>query len=350
MPIFGAEVPSQQDRRLNEPPNETLEDAAMVSGIYRQVTDALIAQLQQTHSDAWVCPWHRAGGGLPMNIKTGQRYRGINILNLWCAAERAGFADNRWASYRQWQAKGAQVRRGEKGTLVIFYKEIDKHQSGAEGVDESGSPDRRYVLRSSVVFNRDQVDGLPQESEPQIEHHWDADQFDRFINRTGAVVRFGGTQAFYCMQTDHIQLPMREHFKCAEGYAATAAHELVHWTGAKARLSRDLSARFGKRAYAAEELVAELGSAFLLAGLGLASVPHQNHAAYVAGWLPLLRDDPRAIFIAAAQASRAVEWLFESTGNKNEPRPGDEGHESGGPAPERQADAPHMMFGGGAVP
>ncbi|RWD98347.1 zincin-like metallopeptidase domain-containing protein [Mesorhizobium sp.] len=322
----------------------------MVSGIYRQVTDALIAQLKQTHSGAWVCPWHRTRGGLPTNSKTGQRYRGINILNLWCAAERAGYADDRWASYRQWRAKGAQVRRGEKGTLVVFYKEIDKHQSGTDGVDESGSPDRRYVLRSSVVFNRDQVDGLPQESEPQIEKQGTADQFDRFIDKTGAVVRFGGTQAFYNLQTDHIQLPIREHFKSADGYAATAAHELVHWTGAKARLSRDLSARFGKRAYAAEELVAELGSAFLLAGLGLATVPHENHAAYVAGWLPVLRDDPRAIFVAAAQASLAVEWLFESAGRKTDgPRPGDDEHCSGGLLPEGQADAQRMMFDGVAV-
>ncbi|AZO16041.1 DUF1738 domain-containing protein [Mesorhizobium sp. M2A.F.Ca.ET.037.01.1.1] len=303
----------------------------MVSGIYRQVTDALIEQLQQTHSGAWVCPWHRTGGGLPVNGKTGQRYRGINILNLWCAAERSGFADNRWASYRQWQSKGAQVRRGEKGTLVVFYKEIDKQQNGAEGADEGESSERRYVLRTSVLFNRDQVDGLPPDGEPQLESDWTADKFDRFLDKTGAVVRFGGTQAFYSLQTDHIQLPMREHFKSPEGYAATAAHELVHWTGARARLSRDLSARFGKRAYAAEELVAELGSAFLLAGLGLASVPHENHAAYLAGWLPLLRDDPRAIFVAAAQASRAAEWLFESTGQaEDEPRLGDQEHDSTG--------------------
>lgn len=190
----------------------------MAKSIYQSVTETLLAQLDYVTPEQWICPWHHPQAGLPTNGKTGSRYRGINILSLWSASQRLGFADKRWATYRQWQALGAQVRRGEKGTLVVFYKEIGKHQNGAEGAEEGESSERRYVLRSSVVFNRAQVDGLPPGGEPQFESRWTADKFDDFIDKTGAVVRFGGTQAFYSLQTDHIQLPLREHFKSAEGY------------------------------------------------------------------------------------------------------------------------------------
>ncbi|WP_245267119.1 zincin-like metallopeptidase domain-containing protein [Mesorhizobium sp. LSJC268A00] len=205
------------------------------------------------------------------------------------------------------------MRRGEKGSLVFFYKETNGHKDGAAAENGDATADRRYIMRASVVFNADQVDGVSRGLEPTTGETWTTENFDDFVAMTGAVVRFGGSQAFYSPTLDEIHLPQREHFKTAEGFAATLGHELVHWTGAKPRLWRDLSGRFGKQAYAAEELIAELGSAFLLAGLGLASTPHPNHAAYVASWLPLLREDPRAIFVAAAQASRAVEWLFEVT-------------------------------------
>ncbi|MGX9144697.1 ArdC family protein [Mesorhizobium sp. 128a] len=283
----------------------------MVGGLYRQVTDAVLAQIAHTNGGDWICPWHGSKGGLPINGTTGHRYRGINILNLWCAAATLGFADHRWATYRQWQAQGAQVRKGEKGSLVLFYKEIEP--AGVVSVDQDRAAERRYVLRSSVVFNSDQVDGVKHEAEPTLASRWITEDFDEFVGKTRAAIRFGGTQAFYSPSSDEICLPEKSRFKDPEGYMATLGHELVHWTGAKTRLSRDLSSRFGKRSYAAEELIAELGSAFLLAGLGQAIVPHQNHASYIASWLPLLREDPRAIFVAAAQASRAVDWLFEIT-------------------------------------
>lgn len=284
----------------------------MPRSTYKHVTDELLAQLDQTNPDTWVCPWHQAGAGLPTNGKTTQRYRGINILSLWAAARRQAFHDNRWASYRQWQSLGAQVRRGEKGSLVFFYKETT-NPADRLGESEDSATQRRYVMRTSVVFNADQVDGISKNHERTAEENWTTDDFDDFVTKTGAVVRFGGDQALYSPIYDEIHLPQRDHFKTSDGFIATLGHELVHWTGAKSRLSRDLSGRFGKQAYAAEELVAEIGAAFLLARHGLASTPHPNHAAYVASWLPLLREDPRAIFVAAAQASRAVEWLFEIT-------------------------------------
>jgi antirestriction protein ArdC len=283
----------------------------MSASIYSRVTDALLEQLSNTDPGSWTCPWHSFAHGLPVNIKTGKRYRGINILMLASAGQSRGFGDNRWGSYRQWQSIGGQVRKGEKGTLIVFYKDSLGSGSGQHGDSDAAQSNRRYVLRTSIVFNGAQVDGAPEVPRPQTAEPFDSESFDRFVARTGATIRFVGTHAFYSPAYDEIHLPPREHFITPEGYMATLAHELIHWSGAKDRLSRDLSGRFGNRAYAAEELVAELGSAFLLAILGFASMPRPDHARYVASWLPLVKDDPRAIFVAAAQASRAADWLFE---------------------------------------
>ncbi|MDG4889698.1 zincin-like metallopeptidase domain-containing protein [Mesorhizobium sp. WSM4887] len=284
----------------------------MTKSIYQRVTETLLAQIDGANPREWACPWHRTGG-LPKNGKTGANYRGINILGLWCAAQRLGFGDTRWATYRQWQGLGAQVRRGEKGSFVHFYRDMGSSDESVEGHDRSAQGHRRYVMRTSVVFNADQVDGVFNEPAAIPARTSSTDTFDEFMTATGAAVRFGGNEAFYCPVRDEIHVPPLNYFNTPEGYTATLGHELLHWTGAKSRLSRNLSGRYGELAYAAEELVAEIGSAFLLAGLGLANTPHPNHARYLASWLPLLRKDPRAIFTAAAQASRAVDWLGDIT-------------------------------------
>lgn len=283
----------------------------MSSSIYSRVTDALLEQLSNADPGSWTCPWHSFVNGLPVNIKTGKRYRGINILMLASAGQSRGFGDNRWGSYRQWQSTGGQVRQGEKGTLVVFYMDSFARGSRQHGDGHAGPSNRRYVLRTSIVFNAAQVDGAPEAPRPPTAGPFDSEIFDSFIARTGAIIRFGGTHPFYSPAHDEIHLPMRGDFKSPEGYMATLTHELIHWSGAKERLCRDLSGRFGNRAYAAEELVAELGAAFLLAILGLANAPHPDHARYLASWLPLVKDDPRAIFVAAAQASRAADWLVD---------------------------------------
>ncbi|ESZ27551.1 zincin-like metallopeptidase domain-containing protein [Mesorhizobium sp. L2C067A000] len=283
----------------------------MSASIYSRVTDALLEQLSSADPGSWTCPWHSFAHGLPVNIKTAKRYRGINILMLASAGQSRGFGDNRWGSYRQWQSIGGQVRKGEKGTLIVFYKDSFGSSTAQQGDNDAGQSNRRYVLRTSIVFNGAQVDGAPEVPRPQTEETFDSETFDRFFERTGAKMRFCGTHAFYSPAFDEIHLPMRGDFKSPQGYLATLAHELIHWSGAKNRLCRDLSGRFGNRAYAAEELVAELGAAFLLAILGFANAPHPNHARYLASWLPLVKDDPRAIFVAAAQASRAADWLLE---------------------------------------
>jgi len=244
-------------------------------------------------------------GGIPRNVKTGRSYRGGNIISLWCTAEAMGFGDPRWGTYRQWQSLGAQVKRGERGAFVIYFQEAGNSEQASDGASLS----RRLVTRVSVVFNIAQVENFTA-SDTQPAPIEEAPDFDDFLARTGAEIRVGGDRAFYSTTTDQIQIPPRGQFKSHAGYAATVTHELIHWTGAKTRLDRDLSGRFGQRAYAAEELIAELGAAFCLAALGLKPEPNKNHAAYIRSWLPLLRDDPKALFVAASQASIAVDWLI----------------------------------------
>lgn len=273
-----------------------------MADLYARITEAILRQIDTADPGSWIYPWHRAKGGLPRNALTGRTYRGINTLSLWCGGQAAGYADDRWATYRQWSELGAQVRKGEQGTPVLFFKDLPRRS------EEDDKADRRFVARASSVFNAEQVIGAPSVPEaPRIAID-PAPAFDTFVERTGAVVR-EGEAACYIPLKDEIRLPARDRFRSTEGYCATLAHELVHWTGAKARLDRNLSTRFGDRSYAAEELVAELGSAFVMAQLGIAPEPHPQHSAYMAGWLPLLRSDSRALFTAASVASRAAQFL-----------------------------------------
>ncbi|MGA4555234.1 ArdC family protein [Methylorubrum aminovorans] len=273
----------------------------MAQDIHQAVTDSIIRTLEAGEQGSWQCPWHRRGGGLPVNALTGRHYRGINTLSLWVGAQAAGYADDRWATYRQWAELGAQVRKGERSTLVVFWKDLSRDE-------EDDKP--RFVARASYSFNAAQVEGAPEAGEPLPPSEWAIpDVFAGFVERTGARVTHGGDAAFYMPSEDRIVLPPRDRFPTAHGYASTALHELTHWTGAKGRLDRDLTGRFRSQAYAAEELVAELGAAFLAAELGLEAEPHPTHASYLASWLKLLRSDPKAIFTAASAASRAAGYL-----------------------------------------
>ncbi|KQO53490.1 ArdC family protein [Methylobacterium sp. Leaf85] len=272
----------------------------MAQDIHQIVTDKIIATMEAGEHGNWTCPWHRTGGGLPRNALTGKAYRGINTLSLWVGAQASGYTDDRWATYKQWNKLGAQVRKGERSTLVVFFKEME-----TEGEDR-----KRFVARASYAFNASQVDGAPAAASLPAPSDWTLPgEFERFVSDTGASITHGGDAAFYQPSEDRIVLPKRDRFPTAQGYASTAAHELVHWSGAKGRLDRDLTGRFKTSAYAAEELVAELGSAFLMAEHGLEAEPHPTHASYLASWLKLLRSDPKAIFTAASAASRAAGYL-----------------------------------------
>ncbi len=289
------------------PPRQATAYPSLPPDPHLRVTAALLAQLETTDPASWTPPWQGADP-LPRNALTGARYRGVNILALWAAAQINGYSDPRWATYRQWAALGAQVRRGERGTAVLFYRDLPTDSTGTAADSEVAS---RFVARTSTVFNAERVDGASDLDEHLTASEAEEPQsdLDDFLLRTGARLVTGGTRASYNRATDTLHLPARRAFLSSEAFAATLAHELIHWTGAPHRLARDLSGRFGSHAYAAEELVAEIGAAFVLADLGLARAPHPGHAAYCAGWLPLLRAEPQALSVAARLASQAATYL-----------------------------------------
>jgi antirestriction protein ArdC len=247
---------------------------------------------------------------MPVNTLSGKHYNGINILSLWVAAQVRGFGVPVWGTYRQWQEKGCQVRRGEKSSLVVFYKEFE---TDPEDDDDHG---KRRMARASFVFNADQVDGwTPPEAQASLGPVERIARADGFVTATGANIRHGGARAYFDGRTDHIQMPDEGLFTGtqtmtrSEGYYATLVHELVHWSGSDKRLRRDMSGRFGNAAYAAEELIAEIGAAFLCSELEITPDLRPDHAAYINNWLQLLKSDPKAIFTAAARASEAATYL-----------------------------------------
>lgn len=281
--------------------------------IHAEITAKLIAAIEADPGRPSL-PWRRSSTPLfmPENALTQKQYNGINIVSLWVSAECQGFAAPVWATYRQWAELGCQVRKGEKASLVVFYKEYEAEPNPAN-TDDDG---KRRVARASYVFNAAQVDGyaLPEAPAPlgPIER---IEGVDRFVRATGARVEHGGERAFYRSSTDHIQMPDAERF-CgtdtltrSEAYYAVLAHECIHWSGASHRLNREFGKRFGDAAYAAEELVAEIGSAFLCAELGITQDTRADHAQYLAQWLTLLKSDSRAVLTAAAKASEAVAYL-----------------------------------------
>ena len=283
-----------------------------ISDLYQSVTDQIIAALE-AGAPPWICPWHRVDDDVaPANITTGKPYRGINVLLLNMQLMGRGFARNRWLTFNQALALGGLVRRGEHGTPIVFFK---MHEVAADA--QRAAPDadgaRRIIpmLRSFTVFNVDQVDRLPaamQASEPSAQP-WDADlAAESLLAASGARIQHGGSRAFYRPGDDVIQLPPAVAFESASDYYGVALHELTHWTAHPARCNRQLSGRASINAYAFEELIAEMGSAFLTNHCRL---PGQlQHASYIASWLAALRNDKRLIFTAASQAQKAADYLL----------------------------------------
>ena len=281
--------------------------------VYRTITRQIISAIE-AGADAFTMPWHRdLGNTMPTNALSGNTYNGVNVIALWAAAELGGFTTGYWATYKQWSLLGGQVRKGEKGSVVVFYKEANV---GAD-TPETGENENRSVLyaRSSHVFNAEQVEGWQAPAPAGRDAVQTLGEAERFVMATAADVRIGGDSAYYQPRTDHIQMPDRDRFtgtqtiSATESYYATLLHELTHWSGHTNRLARDFSARFGKEEYAMEELVAELGAAFLCSDLGITNQPRPDHAAYIAHWLTVLKKDTRAIFTAASKANEAKNYL-----------------------------------------
>lgn len=292
----------------------TNEHANERKDVYSRVTDRIIADLEQGVRP-WMKPWNaeHALGRITRPLRhNGQPYNGINVLMLWSAAVDRGYSAPIWMTFKQAAELGAHVRKGEKGELVVYANKITRTETDAE----TGEDEERIIpfLKGYTVFNAEQIEGLPARftelTEPTIDPVQRIEAADAFFAATKADIRHGGNMAYYAIGSDHIQMPPFESFRNAESYYATLAHEATHWTRHPTRLDRDLGRKsWGDAGYAREELVAELGSAFLAADLGLALEPRDDHAAYIGNWLTVLKEDKRAIFSAAAHAQRAADFL-----------------------------------------
>jgi antirestriction protein ArdC len=282
---------------------------------YQEVTDRIIAALE-AGTPPWRKPWDpdKSGGpAMPRNAATGQRYRGINVLTLGMSALAFSSGDPRWATYKQAEDRGWQVRKGERGTTGFFFKKLELRDDSKPD-DSEDSVRRIPLLRAFSLFHASQIDGVPDYIPPTIEEApWRASESAEIIvANSGAMIRFGGERAFYSPSTDHIQMPPQNAFATASGFCGTIIHELGHWSGAEARLNRDLRNHFGSRDYAREELRAEIGQMMICGELGLvvSDADFSNNAAYVASWLEKLRSDRKEIFRAAADAQRIADYLL----------------------------------------
>lgn len=288
------------------------DDPSRPRDIYAETTAKIIAELEAGRFP-WVQPWDASTGrgpGLPVNALTNRRYSGINVLLLWGAAIAGGYAAQGWLTFKQALQAGGSVRKGEKGTTVVFadrfIPEAEKQRAASAGEDARAVP----FLKAYTVFAVEQCEGLrpglmPDPAplpEREIVPHAEA-----LIEATGADFRIGGNRAFYVPSLDYIQVPPQPAFRDQINYYRTCFHELGHWTGAPARLNRDFGGH-GTKVYAREELVAEMTTAFVCAALGI--VPTVRHADYLASWLEVLKEDNRAIFRAASQASKAADYLL----------------------------------------
>ena len=284
--------------------------------IYTRITNQIVSHLEKGVRP-WARPWNaeHAAGRITRPLRhNGKPYSGINVLSLWASAMAQNFAAPIWMTFKQASELDAHIRKAEKGSLVVYADSITRKETDEKTGDEI---DREIpFLKGYTVFNVEQIDGLPpqyatQATPPPPNASARIAQAERLAASSQATIRHGGGRAFYAPQADIVQMPPFEAFRDAESYYATLLHELTHWTAHGSRLARELSKRFGDAAYAAEELIAELGAAFLCADLGVTLEPRDDHASYVAVWLKVLRNDQRAIFTAASQAQRAVQFLHE---------------------------------------
>jgi antirestriction protein ArdC len=282
--------------------------------IYTRITNQIVSHLEKGVRP-WVRPWNaeHAAGRITRPLRyNGKPYSGINVLSLWASAMAQNFAAPVWMTFKQASELDAHIRKGEKGSLVVYADSIKRKETDEKTGDEI---DREIpFLKGYIVFNVEQIEGLPEvyyaKAEPTLDPVTRIEHAEKFFAALGATIRHGGNRAFYSIAADVIQMPLFESFQDANSYYATLAHECTHWTGSKTRLDRDFGGhRFGSEGYAVEELVSELGAAFLCADLELALEPREDHSSYIATWLKVLATDNRAVFTAAAHAQRAAEFI-----------------------------------------
>lgn len=286
--------------------------------IHQEITDRIVAAIEAGAGE-FKLPWHRAASTKsPVNATTGRAYRGVNILSLWITAQALGYESQEWATFKQWRERGANVRKGEKGTPIVFYKAL-QIESADDGAGDAVEGERTIPFaRASWVFNASQVDGNVVETPvlPERPLFERIASVDRAIEATGARINYGGTRACYHRLTDRISIPDERAFigtatsTAQEAFYSTILHEVSHWSGAESRLNREKGKRFADKAYAFEELIAETSAAFLCAELGITNEPRPDHAQYIAQYLTILKNDKKAIFSAAAAASAATDFIL----------------------------------------
>lgn len=283
--------------------------------LYQEITGKIIAELEQG-AVPWVRPWRSAAQGpslsLPKNALTAKAYSGINILLLWDALVTRGFTSCHWLTFKQALEMGGCVRKGEKGTPVFYADRFIPEKERERVQVEGGEPESIPFLKRYTVFNVEQCDDLPEHlfaPRPVLPECQIIPEAQALILASGADFRVGGNIAIYVPSEDVIRVPHQSAFIDQINYYRTAFHELGHWTGHGSRLARDLSHRFGSGGYAREELVAEMATAFVCASLGI--FPTVRHSDYIGSWLQVLKEDSRAIFRAASQASKAADYLLK---------------------------------------
>lgn len=282
--------------------------------VYESVTKRIITELEQGRVP-WVQPWGTPDVdtplGLPRNGSTSKTYSGINILILWGAAIEHGRSTQNWLTFKQALSLGGCVRKGEKGTTVVYADRFVPNKERVKAAENGDDPQAVAFLKRYTVFNADQCDGLPDNlfaGAPPLPERELIPCAEALIEATGADFRIGGDKAFYVPGQDYVQVPPQPAFRAQIDYYRTCFHELGHWTGHETRLARSFKGRFGSKPYAREELVAEIASAFVCASLRI--VPTVRHSDYIATWLDLLREDDRAIFHAASLASKAADFIL----------------------------------------
>jgi antirestriction protein ArdC len=281
--------------------------------IYTRVTVRIIAELEKGVRP-WLKPWNaeHIAGRITRPLRfNGQPYKGVNVLMLWASSVSQGFAAPIWITFNQANDLGAHIKKGSKGSLVVYADRITKTETGDDGEETEHDI---FFMKGYTVFNVEQIEGLPEHyyavATPQLGPAPRIDTAELFFANTHADIRHGGNMAYYSQEPDYVQMPPFEAFRDAESYCSTLAHELCHWTKQPKRLAREFGRKkFGDEGYAREELVAEIGAAFLCCDLGITPEPREDHAAYLDHWLKVLKEDKRTIFQAAAHAQKAADYL-----------------------------------------
>lgn len=281
----------------------------MSNALRDQITNRLVEMIEAGVKKTGAL-WAGQNLSTPRSFITKKRYKGINTLSLWCEAKDKGFKSNFWLTYKQAESLGGKVRKGEKAVTCVYYSKIDKtKKSDVTGEDVDAS---FMLMKPFWLFNLDQIDGIDVPNQVTgIGEFTPVEAAEKLIQATGAVINYGGNEAFYRPSTDEITLPNKEDFTSVNNYYATALHELGHWSGHKSRMQRDLSGSFGSDSYAFEELVADFSSVMIMGELDLHEATMEHHADYLQSWLKVLKNDKTALFKAASQAQKAADFILQ---------------------------------------